>query len=406
MTYVVTLYLSPASRWWGQGALLDVRWAMIPAVITILAILIHRRKEPPAPFFSLTPVIALAVFVLWLLVQSLWALDPDMHTELWTMYAKFLVVIFMILRCVDSEEHMKWFLWSHIGGCMYLGYIAWSSYGGGRFDSFGGAGLDDANAGGLAIVTAILTAASMFLASGARSKVALVLVMPILVNGMVATISRSAFLGAAVGGLAFNYYCPVIYRARVRVLSVMGVVLVLLLTNPVYWERMASIKHAGEQVENVNTGEDRLAIIGAQWRMFQSHPLGCGHRCTAVLSPSYLEDKYLTSDSGGRVRSSHNTFMTLLVEQGVPGAAFYIAMLLWMWVAFHRLWRGFSETKSSAATLYPAVASTLLAIAVGDMFVDYLKFEVRIWFVGIVLVLLHWQNTGRDTKMSGALLPD
>jgi hypothetical protein len=37
----------------------------------------------------------------------------------------------------------------------------------------------------------------------------------------------------------------------------------------------------------------------------------------------------------------------------------------------------------------PAVAAVFGAITVGDLFVQYPKFEARIWFVAIVIVMLH-----------------
>jgi O-antigen ligase len=135
----------------------------------------------------------------------------------------------------------------------------------------------------------------------------------------------------------------------------------------------------------------------AQWRMFKGHPLGCGHRCTALLSASYLDDKYLTGVEGERARSSHNTFMSLLVEQGIPGAIFYAAMVAWLAKSLVKLWRSYRRAVGTEAMVLPAVAAVLAAITIGDMFVDYLKFETRIWFLGIAMVILAFaSNWGPD----------
>ena len=46
LTYVAVFYLSPADRWWGQDALLEVRWSLSAAAVTLVAILIHGRRGP------------------------------------------------------------------------------------------------------------------------------------------------------------------------------------------------------------------------------------------------------------------------------------------------------------------------------------------------------------------------
>lgn len=388
LTYVGVFYLSPADRWWGVGWASEVRWSLLAGGITLLAMLIHRDKLRKAPFWGRGPVVGMLLFVLWLAIQLLWAPEPDQQLDLLTIYAKFLIVLVLISRCIDSPKSLVMFLWAHVLGCFYFGFIVFTKYRGGRFEGFGGPGLDDANAGALAFATGVLAAAALFLVGRIREKVALILTMPIVLNGLVATISRSGFLAITVGGGVFNLFSPRKFRARVRALSILGLVLVLLITNPLYWARMASIKYAGAEVVDVDTGGGRLEIMEAQWRMFKAHPLGCGHRCTALLSGSYLDDKYLTGVEGERARSSHNTFMSLLVEQGLPGAVFYAAMLVWLARSTLILWRIYRVSESPESRIFPAVAAVLAAITIGDMFVDFLKFEIRLWFIGITMVLV------------------
>ena len=90
----------------------------------------------------------------------------------------------MIYRTVDSERHLRWFLWAHVLGCFYLSWIAFTSYSSGRFEEFGGPGINEANAAANQLVTAILVAASLFLAGGFRQKALATGVMPFLVNAL------------------------------------------------------------------------------------------------------------------------------------------------------------------------------------------------------------------------------
>jgi uncharacterized protein YqgC (DUF456 family) len=171
----------------------------------------------------------------------------------------------------------------------------------------------------------------------------------------------------------------------VRLLSVLALVLFAAVTNDVYWERIGTIKHKGEQIEGVDTGGGRLEIIAAQWRMFESRPFGCGHMCTSVLSPSYIEERFLSQ--GGR--ASHNTFMTMLVDHGVVGAGFYILMLIWVFRSLRTVAERLKGQESFLATFLPAIAAVFAAITIGDLFVQYPKFEARFWFVSLLIVMLH-----------------
>jgi O-antigen ligase len=305
-----------------------------------------------------------------------------------TSYVKYAVLIALIYVCVDTPENLKLVLWSHVAGCAYLGWIVLSQYTGGRFEGFGGPDIDEANSGAMQIVTGIVSAGALFLTGTWKARAVVIAVAPMIVNALVATVSRSGFLAAAVAGIAFNVFTAPKYRRFVKVASVLAIVLFVALTNPHYWERMASIKVAGEDIEGVDTGAGRKELLIAQWDMFKKHPLGCGHRCTATLSTNYLDDSLLTGIGENRARSSHNTFMSLLVEQGLPGAALYILLAMWVFKSTLELRRRLRVDSGILSQSCAAVAAALAAIFVGDLFVDYLKLEVRTWLLALLMALI------------------
>jgi O-antigen ligase len=386
VTYIGVFYLHPPSRWWGQGLLLDVRWSLIAAGITLVAVLVNPAKQDTARVSKSGAFWGLVAFVVWIAVQSLWALDKEAHADLLSYYVKFLIVMFLFCRTIDSAEALSKILWAHVLGCFYLGWLAFTSYSGGRFEAFGGPGLGDANAAALQMVTATVVAGSLFLASDTRARLALLGLIPVILNAIVTTISRSGFLATAAGGLAYLVFAPAKYRRRVAGLSVLAVVLFAMLTNPIYWARIATLKHTGEEVEGVDTGSGRLVIIQAQWEMFKLHPVsGCGHMCTTVLSPAYLDASLLSAGS----RASHNTFMSVLVDHGAVGALFYVMTALWIFFSLRKVASRIHGQPAFLSFALPAVAAALGAIWVGDLFAQYTKFEARIWFLSLVIVLLH-----------------
>jgi len=54
---------------------------------------------------------------------------------------------------------------------------------------------------------------------------------------------------------------------------------------------------------------------------------------TAAASARYLDERWLVTDDSGSARASHNTFLTTLVEQGIPGAILYIWLTCWTLLA-------------------------------------------------------------------------
>lgn len=388
--YVGTFFLSPQLRWWGQGLLYNVRWSFIAAGITLLAILVSKKaQKPEIPLLRHGVVWLFFMFVAWIAFQSGWALDSREHSELLSYYLKFTLSLVLVYYSVDSEKSLRILMWTFVGGCFYFGWVAFTTYLGGRFEGFGGAGINEANAGALTIVLGVLLASSLFLVGSLRDKAVLFFMIPFMLNGLVTTISRSGFLALAAGGLVFIFFSPTSYRKQIRVLSVLAILLFLMLAGPSYWNRMQSLQHAGEEVKGMDTGEDRLAIVNVQWRLFFMHPLGCGATCTTVLSKNFLDKKYLAQGANGTMeRASHNTYMTMLVDHGVPGIVFYLGTIAWIARKSFRLWRSYRTQTGFIPAAFPAIAGCFAAMAVGDMFVTYAKYEIRIWLLATVMALV------------------
>ena len=382
ITYIATLYMDPAGQWWGQGTLANVRWELVPAVITLVGMFVHRRTTP-SPVFTSGAFRGFVAFVLWIIIQFAWALDPNEQGELLSIWSKFLIVSIMICGCVDSWKNFRLVLWAHVLGCAYMGLLAHEFYSGGRYQGFGLGSLAEANVGALQLATGIITAASLFLAGNWRARAVLLPAIALIANGIVTTESRGGFLSVLGAGVAFNVFTPKQFRVPVLVISLLGAAGFLSLTTANYWTRIYTIQYAGEQIAGVDTGGGRAEVIKAQWRMFQRHPFGCGHLCTDVLSPQYLAPQFLAS--GGR-RSSHNTFMTMLVDHGIPGSLLYIALLVWLYKKLRLLARQARDLGGFPAVAAPTLVGVMVAITIGDLFGEYMTLEVRVWFISLIIV--------------------
>jgi hypothetical protein len=387
LTYVGVFYVHPPSRWWGQHALMEQRWSYIAAVVSLLAIFFGKHEKPVKPFGRQGFVIAFILFYLYVLLQLTWALSIDEHQRLVEYYFKYAIVMFVIYRALDTIENVWLFLWAHVTGCFYFGWIAYTEYEGGRFEGFGGPGLSEANAAALTMLTGAIVLASLFMAMDRKRRIVLAGMVPFILNGIVTTISRSAFLATAAAGLVFNLWAPKAWRGKVAALTVLGGMVFVGFTNDTYWSRIDTVKYKGAEVGGVDMSAGRLAVMQAQLRMAGSHPMGCGHSCTEFLSPSYIAQEKLNRSSG--TRASHNSFLSLLVDQGFIGAAAYIGMLLWLLRSLQSLKRHVVRHASPLAPLLPGVAAVFAAMCVGDMFVPYVRYEIRFWFFGLLLAMLN-----------------
>src|SRR5262245_49044008 len=116
MVYMGVFYLNPPERWWGQGALLGMRWSLLSAAIVQFSALFAKRRE-----FAVKSdrgiIVGFVLMIIWLFIQSFWALAPDYHSELIEYWIKFLIVLVLIPRVIEDESHLRIFLWTHVVGC-------------------------------------------------------------------------------------------------------------------------------------------------------------------------------------------------------------------------------------------------------------------------------------------------
>jgi O-antigen ligase len=396
--YVAVFYLHPPSRWWGE-TLPDLRWALVAAGVTFIATLRLPRDPTRPTWISTTPAKLLLAYTIWLWIQNLWALEADDQMIICILFTKYVVLFYLIYRLVDTPETITRFLAVHVLGCAYLGWLAFNARVSGRLEGIGGPGIDEANALAMQMGTGVAVAAMLILGGRSWIRWTAFLAMPFLLNTMVLAGSRGAFVALLGAGLALWYLKPEKHRKVFYAYAVLGVVLFFMLANQIFWGRVETITAVTQEDAEVDrSAESRLVLFAAQWEMAKRYPFGAGHRGTAVLSPQYLDPLYLSRTYvGGRMvvgqRSSHNTFMTALVEQGIPGAVLYIT--LWIWVAkalmqMRRLQR--QADLSEYALLAAAVGGGLALVFVAGQFVDYLKAEVQVWLLILLTVLLQLER--------------
>lgn len=390
--YIATFYLHPVDRWWGAD-LPDLRWSLIAAAVTLVATMrLPAEKDRPS-WNASTGAKILVALTCWIWLQNLWALSADDHLELSVLYTKYLVLLYLIYRLVDDETTIRNFLVAHVLGCFYLGMLVLQAPDSGRLESVGGPGINEANALAMHLGTGAMAAAALLVRGSIVQRAFALAALAVIANGIVQTESRGAFLGVAAGGVTMFVLSPARFRGAWALLGVLGLAALLRIAPDNFWERMSTISTTAEREQAVDqSSQTRLILLQAQWEMFLAYPMGSGHRGTAYLSPRYLSEENLARSrndpNGQRARSSHNTFMTALSEQGIPGALMFLGLVAWIARSGLATRRRLRDTDREEQGLYlMAVCGSLAIVIAAGMFTDYFKAEIFIWSVALLSVL-------------------
>jgi hypothetical protein len=238
--YVATFYLHPVDKWWGES-LPDLRWALLAAIVTLLASL-RLPAQPEQPAWTQNTAAKLLIALTgWFWIQNLWALDSSAHLEASVLFTKYLILFYLIYRLVDSPDRVRAFLVAHVAGCLYLGWLVFQAPDGGRLEGVGGPGINEANALGMQLSTGAIVAAALLMYGSIQSRVFALLSAPLILNGIVQTESRGAFLGLAVGGLAMLYLLPGRLRKYWIVMAFVGMGGLLRVAPDNFWDRIDTI---------------------------------------------------------------------------------------------------------------------------------------------------------------------
>ncbi|MEQ8783499.1 MAG: O-antigen ligase family protein [Roseibium album] len=382
--YVAVFYLDPPGRWWGH-ALPDLRWSLISAIIAVVAVLIHGGGSR-SPVFGKGPAALLLLFVVWMWVQVPWVVEPESHWYGLSIFTKYLVVVFLIYALVDSRERLAGFLLCHGLGCLYLGYVAWTTNEGGRLDGVGGPGINDANSLAMQLGTGVYAAAAYYFAQSRWQRYLSLLIVPFVLNGLILAGSRGGFLALIAGGVAFFVCRP---PRKLHVALAYGILAICALgyvASDFFWDRVKTIGAVSNQEAEIDhSARTRLVLLGIQWQMALDYPLGAGHDGTTALSYTYVPEEYHSSGTG---RSSHNTLMSSLVDQGFLGLLIWASIMGMLWFRLRRHRRLAAKAADPAlGWLIAGLAAMFSVVTVAGLFAPLIRTEVYIWILALACSL-------------------
>jgi O-antigen ligase len=168
------------------------------------------------------------------------------------------------------------------------------------------------------MVALLSFAGVQYLRSGWKGKIVSLVSAAFILNTVVLTRSRAAFLALVVGGFAALISIP---RGGFKSLLPVIIVAALgagVLVDKTFLDRMGTINY--DEGQQDNSARDRVLSWGAAFRMFLDHPLyGVGIGNFGAHMGNYL--------AGHAGRDPHNSYVKCAAELGLPGVVL-LAMLI------------------------------------------------------------------------------
>jgi len=399
-TYLFAFYLHPPSNYWG-AFVPDIRWSLIAAIFTFVAILIKNQKEG-ITWFKFSETRLFFMFVIYVGIQNFWALSPTFHLDYTIMAIKFFILIFLIQNCIRDEKDVIKFIIVNMLGCCYFGYVGLTSNFEGRMEGVGGPGISSSNGLGQHLIVVLTFSSFLLLCKYGKKLFLLFPFIALIIQTLVMAGSRSAFIALGATGVFSVFFTPKFVRKKLYLFGILAILAGFIVIGPHLIQRFESMSQNESGEITDKSARSRMIIISAQYEMFKAAPLlGYGHSSTFILSPVYIDEEYRTSRYGGikteqvSRRASHNFIMAMLVDHGIIGSSIYFLIIYKCLIRLLRLKK--IEINNHESDVYKILLTGFLLALLGFMIAglgsNNKVFEIGIWLYAII-PLIHHKLTG------------
>ena|GEM_PF-3501606 len=390
---------NPQINWWASYLPFD-RWSLLTSAVLILSLLIHKKnlsthryENAKWPFIFLV-LCAIITHTVGLDEKSALGKSPSHFVYLTFTYC---LIIFIILKSVVTANHLRLFM---LGIIVFVANLSLNAYLYGRRinDRLEGIGSGDAfgsNEFGL-LLASVIPLIFCFLKSGRRyEKIACILALPFILNAFILCNSRGAAV-AFVAGLLISFV--LVADKTLRKWAIMSAFaaapLFLYLADDAYIERFSTLLGASSEMDEgeanqLSSGRTEIWTYGLE--MVSDYPLGAGPSGFRKLARFYMPDHVLTFRPGAEfgVRSAHNTFLQVLVEEGILGLIVWLCMCASTFFALRKTFHLISDENPDAIFWRLCVFGQSVAfvtINFGGLFNSRIYYEYFWWQIAIVAV--------------------
>lgn len=363
--------------------------AAIAGGATLVSLFIGKDKlrMPSDP-----PVITLAIFVLWMCITTLLAIDPAGSVDQLNKVLKIQLMVFVAFAAIQSRRHIELFLWVSVLSIGFYGFKGgiFTLLTGGSERVWGPPGgfIEDNNSLAVALVITIpfinylrMVSTHLFLR---YSLLGLTLLCAVAALG---TQSRGALLAiTAMAAVLWVRSRQKAFVGATLAIVVMGLVAFM----PASWEqRMNTI----QTYESDGSAMSRLNSWTMCFNLANDRPIGAGFDAyTPANYAKYNPDSRITASHGTTV--AHSIYFSVLAEHGWVGLFIYVTLGVLSYRLASRIRR---DTKNlpQAAWAYNLAGMcqvSLVGFAVGGTFLSLAYFDLPYNIIVVLVAVRHWVN--------------
>jgi len=298
---------------------------MAAMCLGVYAIVETGKVRRPAPGH-----IIMALFVLLAAASYLWSLFPDGTLIQAFSYIQLLTMVWLIWelasRPLDQIHLMQAYVFGTIVSAVDTVYL-YLSHQESVYQRYAGANLD---ANDLGLIMALSIPVSYYLLIRTKGRVGWIYGLQLVLAG--ATVLLTASRGAALASIVALAIVPLTQahltgRQGIAVLLTVSLLVcgAIAFVPATSWDRLSTMP--SEFAQGTFTG--RTVIWAAGWEIFRLHPfLGIGSNAFRIVVSRVLGEPIRVDQTAmPSAPPAHNTFLSVLVEQGVIGFTLFCALL-------------------------------------------------------------------------------
>ena len=359
------------------GFAYDLQFAAATAGVTFLALAISKDEKR----LTLTPpVVALALFMLWMCLTSLFPFHDGAGYDMWSRVMKILLMTFVAIAVIHSKEQIHWVVWVIVGSLAFYGakgglftlanggnYLVWGP---------GGSFIEGNNEVALAFVMTIpLMRYVQIKLQKQWQKWGMTAVMVLTAFAAIGSHSRGALV--AMAAMATFLWWKSRNKFAMGLALVTAGIVVLSFMPAEYFNRMHTITTYDED----SSAQGRINAWWMAFNLAKDRPLGGGFEIYDFdvfgrYAPNPLD-----------VHAAHSIYFQVMGEHGFVGVFLFMAIGAFTWMAASdakRKAKGVAEL-DWVANLMDMVKVSMVGYGVGGAFLSLAYFDVPYYVMVIVV---------------------
>lgn len=359
-------YMNPHRQAWGFAY--DFPFAMVTAIVTLVAYLFWRDKKP---MIWTRETVTLLIFIGWMFITTWFAFYPEVAWLQWNKVWKIQLFIFLTVLMIQERKHLDWMIWII---CLSLGYYGikggiFTIINGGQFRVQGPAGTFFGGNNEMALVLAMLIPLLRYLhLQEKRLWLKWGLAGAMVLSGIAAIGSQSRGGLLALAAMAVFLWWKSRQKIATAFYILIASVVVVSVMPQEWYDRMNTIKTYDEDASALgrinawhtafNVAKDR--ITGGGYDMF--------------LPPTFRQ----YAPEPWRVHDVHSIYFEVLGEHGFIGLALFLALALFTWMRANQVIKHCKNDpeRKWAADLAAMIQVSLVGYAAGGAFLGLAYFDL------------------------------